>query len=344
MKEIQIILLGCITNRTMEEEKKLEDLLKENVEWGWIAGTLLRHRLNGNFFVGIGDTNRSSIPYKIKQAFAILSENYKKKNIINLRFTELLFDNLKENGIICAGLKGVVHNTSIYDLRARTSNDIDILLDENFYEKFDSIMKSLGFIQSADGGKTEASRKEKMIQIMNYHDLIPYYKKIDCWYMDQIKVDVNIHFDNRDNDITAAILNDGVKDYISNGYTIQGLKWLMHCLHLCVHYYREGTNSLWYEDERDIELYKLIDVENTFRRVNVLECEEIVRIAEKYKLENALYYTMYYLNQLFSSEKYEYVMELCKPKDVSYINKIKFPDGRHIIISDCLIERIFGVD
>lgn len=50
-KEIRIILLGCLCSRTVVEEQQLDNLLTEKIDWIWIVGQLLRHRLDGYFYV-----------------------------------------------------------------------------------------------------------------------------------------------------------------------------------------------------------------------------------------------------------------------------------------------------
>ena len=49
-KEIEIILLGVLQKKTENEQKKFDDLFFNNLDWAWITGELIRHRLNGIFF------------------------------------------------------------------------------------------------------------------------------------------------------------------------------------------------------------------------------------------------------------------------------------------------------
>lgn len=150
----------------------------------WITGQLIRHRLNGNFYSGMSASQRNYIVNKVRQAFDLMSCCYEAANKENLIFFQTLNEKCNKAGIVTAGLKGVVFNTYMYPLGARRSNDMDILVAEEDLKVFDSVMRELGFIQSLDGGRTEASRREKMIQIMNYHDLVPYFKRIELPYLD----------------------------------------------------------------------------------------------------------------------------------------------------------------
>jgi hypothetical protein len=325
--EIEVILLGCITDRSEKEEKRLNDLLRTSEDWAFITGELIRHRINGNFYTSLLPEQRKYIIGKVSQTFKILSRCYEEYNKNILEFFQKLTEKTDDAGISVAGLKGIIFNTILYKLGARRSNDIDILVEENDLKTFDDIMRKLGFIQSLDGGKTEASKKEKLIQIMNYHDLVPYYKFVDYSFMDFIKVDVNFHFDSKEHDITRAILNEGTYDYCGNGYIIRGLKWKSHLLHLCVHFYREASNSIWTSSARDVDLYKVVDIHNTLRCYRKEELLDWCKYVEKYQLNKQCYFTFFYLNRFYPNTIYTEIMRIIKPQDVSFLNKVETAGG-----------------
>lgn len=321
--EIEVILLGCITNRSEKEEERLNDLLRTSEDWAFITGELIRHRINGNFYTSLLPEQRKYIIGKVSQTFEILSRCYEEYNKKNLEFFQKLIEKTDAAGINVAGLKGMVFNVDLYKLGARRSNDIDILVEENDLNTFDDIMREMGFIQSLDHGKTEASKKDKLIQIMNYHDLVPYYKLVNYSFMDYIKVDVNFHFDSKKHDITRDILNEGTKDYVGNGYIVRGLKWKSHLLHLCIHFYREASNSIWTSSARDVDLYKIVDIQNTLRSYRREELLNWCKYVEKYQLNKECYFTFYYLNKFYSNKIYTQIMDQIKPQDVSFLNKVE---------------------
>lgn len=325
--EIELILLGCLARRNEKEEQRFNKLLEAPEDWAFITGELIRHRINGNFYTSMLPEQKKYIIYKVSQTFEILSKSYEEYNRIILDFFQKLIEETDEARIDVAGLKGVVFNSTLYKLGARRSNDIDILVEENDLITFDNIMRRLGFIQSMDGGKTEASKKEKLIQIMNYHDLVPYYKLVDYSFMDFIKVDVNFHFDSKEHDITRAILREGTQDYCGNGYIIRGLKWKSHLLHLCVHFYREASNSIWTSNARDVDLYKIIDIQNTLRSYRKEELLDWCKYVEKYQLNKQCYFTFFYLNRFYPNTIYTEIMRIIKPQDVSFLNKVETVGG-----------------
>ncbi len=322
-EEIKLILLGSISNRTEEEEELFEKILEQKLDWAWITGQLIRHRLNGNFYSCMTKKQRGYIIDKVRQTFDMLSCCYEACNKINLDFIQKLFEKCNEADIPVAGLKGVIFNTTIYPLSSRKSNDVDVLVKEKDLKIFDQIMSEMGLIQSLDGGRSEASKKEKVMQRMNHHDLVPYFKRIELPYMDCIKVDVNFQFDTNENEITDQILSDGLQIYKGNGYNVQGLIWQNHLLHLCVHFYREASNSLWTSTARDVDLYKLVDIENTFRKYSGNQLIDWVHSVQKYSLNDQCYFTLYYLNQFYPCKTYSEVMHLIEPKDLSFISEVR---------------------
>lgn len=326
-KEIELILLGCIAKRNEKEEERFSNLLECSEDWAFITGELIRHRLNGNFYTSMLPEQKKYIIGKVSQTFEILSRCYEEYNKNILDFFQRLVEKTDEVGVNIAGLKGVVFNTNIYKLGARRSNDIDVLVAEEDLKTFDDIMRKLGFIQSSDCGKTEASKREKLIQIMNYHDLVPYYKFVDLPYMDFIKVDVNFHFDSKKHDITRDILNEGTQDYKGNGYNVRGLKWKSHLLHLCVHFYREASNSIWTTSARDVDLYKIVDIQNTLRNYRKEELFEWCKYIDKYHLNKQCYFTLFYLNRFYPNITYTEIMEAIKPQDISFLNKVETSGG-----------------
>jgi|BioPla2DNA2_1021312.scaffolds.fasta_scaffold36651_4 hypothetical protein len=54
-KENRVILLGTLLKRTVEEDKELEELLIEKLDWAYIVGQLFHHRISGYFYYALGE-------------------------------------------------------------------------------------------------------------------------------------------------------------------------------------------------------------------------------------------------------------------------------------------------
>ncbi len=317
--EIKLILLSVVSDKTEEEKLKIDELYSHKLDWAWIFGELIRHRLNGYFLTQLTAEQKKAIYYKALQSFEILSNYYFNYNNEILSYIEKLFIKFEQHDIIFAGLKGVIFNSSIYNLFVRKSNDIDILVCESDLKKIDALLREEGFIQSLDGGKTEASKRDKLIQIMNYHDLVPYYKYVGDY---NLKLDINFQFEGKNDEITKDILSFGTEIYTGNGYKIRGLNRYTHLCHLAVHFYRETTNTLWTDTHRDLEIYKLVDIENTIRTYSIDDLNKWIDTASKFKLEKQCYFMLHYLNKFYPNERYCRLMERITPENDNYLNEI----------------------
>ena len=51
--ENELILLTSAINKSESEIKRIEDILSEPVDWGYIIGQLIHHRLTGYFMMGL---------------------------------------------------------------------------------------------------------------------------------------------------------------------------------------------------------------------------------------------------------------------------------------------------
>lgn len=304
-KEKKVILYGCLNKRTEQEEKELSMLLNEKLNWGYICGQLMHHRLCGYFYINMSNeigkmlTDSAKTLETIVNAQEIIThERYK--------FITRIFKKFDNEGIHYAALKGLVYGMTIYPYGARRSNDCDILIWEKDLDKADSILKQEGFVQSLDGGKSPASRREILIQRMNYHDTVAYYKAIDLIVDKEIKIDLNFHFDNKDNDITKRIIDYGTRVLKKDDYTMRALLPVTHFLHLCAHFFREGSDVIWTKWLRDVSLYKVIDLMNTLRDLE--DVSQCINVANEFNLNNALFYTLHYLNVFYYDPKIEFLL------------------------------------
>lgn len=117
---------------------------------------------------------------------------------INLEEICKVNDALEEAKIKFAVLKGAFFGCEMYEKGTRRSNDIDLLVYEDDLGKLDTCLRAMGYIQSnmSNGEMVEATKKEKIIQRMNYHDLVPYVKKTK---MGILELDINFLFDGNKN-------------------------------------------------------------------------------------------------------------------------------------------------
>lgn len=330
-KEEEVIMLGCIMTKTEAVKERLKELLNTPLDWAQIAGQLIHHRLMGYFFIGIENLDK----YVMAEFYRSAKLLCRAQRSITLKRYEILnpiISEMEKQGIKYACLKGLVFGVTIYPYEARRSNDCDFLVLESDLAKVNKILINEGFVQSADKGMTEATKKQKLIQRLNYHDLIPYYKKINSQLIDYIKIDINFHIDGKDNDITAKALEYGTELIEKNGNIIRSLKLPAHFMHLCVHFFREASNSLWTSQKRDILLYKIVDIYNTYNMMTELDVSESINLSTELNVTKALYFTLYYMDKFYPYSNVNKYLNEVQQYDIEEMNKI-YVTGENIFVN-----------
>lgn len=299
-KEIELILLAVLVDKNEQEVSRISEILNYDMDWIYIGGILVNHRLAGYFYDGLNEVQKSKVPKEISEIFKlIIDAQYRRQSYVN-REVDCINKELLKSKIRFAGLKGVIFGAMLYSKGNRRSNDIDLLVHEDDLTALDAALRSLGYIQSSlpNGRLIEATKKEKMLQRLNYHDLVPYIKHID--EIGFFEVDINFLFDGKENQIDDLVFEDGLQRYNGVDYSIMGFSPYMNLAFLCVHFYREATNSLWTNDKRDLTLYKLVDLINYIRRVKCeLDVERLKLIFDRLNIAHKCYYVFLTLEEFY---------------------------------------------
>lgn len=345
--EYRLLLLTAIKNRNLKEEEELKELFSKPLNWEIIGGQIINHRLGGYFLSGLNEEYKERVPEEFLKALELIKFSQRKQTIETIKLLKPILEDFEKNNVRYAGLKGIILNANMYNLGDRRSNDADLLVVEEDLENIDKILRNHGYIQTLmkNGEYKEASRREKLIQRMNYHDLVPYVKLLDNEFIKESEIDINFHFDSKDNDITEEVYNYGTEIYKNDLYNVRGLPWETNLAHLCVHFYREGTNSIWTKGKRDVLLYKIIDIINVFKSCDdEKRINEWINLIHKFKLEKQVYFTFYMISQLYENELMMSFMEEIKPEDTSYMFEIKI-EGEHRIVkrTEKFVDSIFNL-
>lgn len=174
LKENELILLTSLQEKTDVEIKRIEEIMSEPIELGYIIGQLIHHRLTGYFINCLPESCKKYLFKEVDKQLGLIARLNQVITSENMKYMQKIFNEFEEEGLCYAGLKGVIYNTSLYNIGMRRSNDIDILIPESDINKVDTILRRNGFIQSLNSNKPEASKRDKIIQRLNHHDLIPY--------------------------------------------------------------------------------------------------------------------------------------------------------------------------
>lgn len=315
-KEEELILIAVLTDRSEQEEAKLSALLPQELDWVYLSGLLVNHRLSGYFYNHLTECQKNILPREIREIFKLIVDAQKRRQVVINKEVNNLNSELIKNHLKFAGLKGVIFGAMLYNDGDRRSNDIDLLVSEEDLPLLDLVMQNMGYIQSnlPNGQLVKASRREKLIQRLNHHDLVPYVKSTDEGFLE---VDINFLFDEKNNPIDKLVFEDGVYQYSGNGYSIMGLSIQMNLAFLCVHFYREATDFLWTSDKRDLTLYKLVDIINFIRRVkNKIDIYKVVETFKHLNIDDKCYYVFSIVDEFYHDAFVTQIIEL-----LSYVDK-----------------------
>ncbi|WP_135548512.1 nucleotidyltransferase family protein [Paenibacillus cymbidii] len=332
--EKELILLAVLKNRSNAENNRIEEIAANELDWGWIGGQLLHHRLTGYFVIGLGPLAEQLMHEEFSKALELIMKSQAQQLAETNQIILPILKQFEESGIPYAALKGLVFNASLYEPGERRSNDSDILVMEDDLDRLDAILRKNGYIQSnrPNGEFKEASRKEKMIQRMNYHDLVPYVKQIDAVFMKIHEIDINFHMDSKDNDITKKVFMLGTERYKNGHYEVKGLPWETHLAQLCIHFCREGTSSIWSSGRRDVVLYKIVDIANTVRLAKDEEhLFQWISLMKQLSLDKACYYTLHYIAQFYPQLLSLQMLATVRPDDTAYLDEIAIAGEDRIV-------------
>ena len=330
--EYRLILIASLNMKTQYEIEQIYDLLETKLDWCEIAGQLFNHRLAGYFLLGLTKDQQKKIPRELRKAIELLIVAQRQQTIKKYEIIKPILAEFRKEKLRYAGLKGLIFNIDNYQMGIRRSNDIDLLVPELELSKLDEILRKFGYIQSflPEGKLVEASKKQKLIQRMNYHDLVPYVKAIDNGINE---IDINFIFDTKENEITQKIFNMELTEYKNDEYSVIGLPFETNLAFLCIHFFREGTNSLWTDGKRDVVLYKLVDIMNVIRKYkDVFNIEKWATLVKQLEIDHKCYYTFYMLAQFYpEDELLQKLLKLLEPVDKSYLFEVKIEGQNRIV-------------
>lgn len=315
--EHELILKSVLLNKTNIEKERISEILEMKINWGEVAGILLNHRLGGYFYLGFDEKQRMKMPKEIREALKLLVKAQKEQQQLMIEEIVNVNNELTSSKIRFAAIKGAFFGSEMYEFGTRRSNDMDLLVYEDDLEKLDVSLRKLGYVQSfmPNGKMIEATKKEKLIQRMNYHDLVPYMKEISSGILE---LDINFLFDGKENLVDSKVYNLGTQLYEGKNYNIVGLNMYTNLAFLCVHFHREATNTIWTESKRDVILYKLVDIINFVRFYGYkMNTVDLLKVLEELNVTEKAFFTFKIIEEFYDDE---YINELIG------ILELKIPD------------------
>lgn len=333
-KEQETIQLLASPILTEQQEKRLEHLLLQDMDYPYILGLLHLHRIEGMAWNNIKEKiigKRRN--FKFGFLFKML-QRYQKIQYLYFNEQKVEIDEvikiLNRNNIPYLILKGMSVADHVYFVPGiRISNDCDVLVHPDYLQSAVSAFENEGYIQGYyDSYKheiVEATRKEKITSVMRSHETIP-LKKISSSFkaMNHFTVDIQYTVDlmtsNRTNEILDEFFSRRIYLKNLNEY-YPALSWEDSLIFLCIHFYVEATVYDEVQNYKDFTIYKLLDIYMMLlSKESQIDFDKIVQFALKHRLEKPIYFTFYYLS-LFFEVNFDFINKL-NISDDSFLDQV----------------------
>ncbi|WP_027338547.1 nucleotidyltransferase family protein [Halonatronum saccharophilum] len=344
VKEKELVLE--LMNFQNPNQKRLVELLEEKLDWSRVLGYLTYHRVAGLAYYTIFKKCNLSSEMNINSEFKFnLHQIYEAQKLRTKYHKDLVSELAKEinkQDLPHAFLKGSVLAVSLYPQGCRVSKDIDVLLNTSDLKKFDKIIKKLGYIQGYyNQDKSQivpCDRKEILRWRMTTGEVVPYKKLVDRPVLNFAEIDINFSLDwlpERTSDAVAAFLKEVDYYEIEGGERFRSLSLEVFLIHLCIHLYKEAYVVNWIESQRDLTLYKFVDIYALIEDSNLkIDWNLFIKTVKKNDDGNdlikgcyfALEYTRILFEKLNKNNDFIKVLEELKPEDTKYLNQVINPE------------------
>ena len=329
-------------NRKLNEMLfRMSDIYNDQaIEFDNISGERLFGKIILNRIVNISYKNLKKHGCKKLGEFekplkTLYDENIRRAKVCvtNVEYVCKLFENAE---FPFAFLKGSYLISHLYELGDRTSNDVDILINESNIGAAKKILTDDGFKQGfvENGVFRAASRSELIMSKMNFGETIPFFKEVDGRF---IAVDINFSVDYKpmkDDSIITKMLSRTIKVPVGDA-TLVTLGFSDFVTYLCLHLYKEATTTEWVERRKDLNLYKFNDLYILFcEKADKPFYDELSKTINEYGVNRECYYALYNAMQIYDALKnkpdYVEMLQNIKPSDTKYLKEIVSPMEKKI--------------
>ncbi len=321
-------ILFTLSDYFMEADSELKSIEQESE----MLGELCTNRIAGIAYLNLKKLGNLRVIKEFENTLrAVYLDNVNRTQQYK-RNVKLISKLLENVGFPYALLKGAYLTTKVYEEGCRTSNDLDILAEEENVSAVQDILKANGFIQGYymknEGMIVPATRRDIILSKMNFGETVPFAKFIDG---NLFYVDINFSVDfkpEKEKKTVSELLStiEKVEYEDTYYYTLDKYAFLIH---LCCHLYKEATTMEWVKAGRDLQLYKFSDINVYLHDRSKEYFDELLVIIETMQLEKECYYTI--ANTLIvypglkTNKELTDFLDRLRPSDCSFMKEIIDP-------------------
>lgn len=312
-KEAKLVLHTSVINPTVEDKKKIKEVISYDLDWGYFLYLCTHHRVIPLVWKNLSELNlinymENHVRRVMKSAVNGIAFHNKAVFKEVKRINELLF----QKGIKTVLLKGCNLAPFVYgDINLRQFGDIDILVHLENIQVITKILEEEGYIQGFldvnSGSIIPATREEKLFKRLNTHETVEFIKlnqDINCPYF---MIDINFSIiwrgsDNKKKVFDCCELINSAERKSINSISMYCISAENQVIQLSAHLYSEAVffcfHSNWYRDKSDLNLIKFCDINELIIKNNI-NWDYLYELVKAINMDEAVYYSLTLLKKLF---------------------------------------------
>ena len=317
---------------------RLKDLLAQDLDYPYLLGHILHHRMGAVAYHVLKQTGLlGQVHREFRNTLRTVYESHRAQAESMQTALSMIAGMLADLPTPYAVLKGS-YLTGLYPQGLRTSNDIDVLVNQEQVSVLTARLKKNGFIQGhiRDESLVPASRQEILASRMNRGETVPFIRPVGLEQMEYLEIDVNFSVDykaRQETDIVSRLIDRReplVRTACGRLYTLCKTDFLID---LCLHLYKEATIFSWVQMKRDQSLYKYCDIYLLIHQwMKAAYAQSLAQQIRSYGVQRECYYALNGTRLSFQIHKREldWLLDAICPEDTAFMNEVLDPMANRI--------------
>ena len=348
--EQKLVITASRVTFSKKDEADLLAITKEKINWYDVYKYATKNKVLPLMWKNLCNRNlEGSVPPHLRQVFQFFYLGIHNRSKHFIKEASKILTTMSQNNIVCTPLKGSYLIPNIFqDYGIRGMNDIDCMVKRSDSSKIIKVMNSMGYMQGTLDLKNKVvnpfTREQEILWKSKMSNLAAFYKINKSGYHEFTKFDFTISLDlDLKYELVDIMLERSIKDKKSDYYILKKSDFFIH---LCCHLYKEATNATFIVFHKDLNLIKFCDIrEFILQKMDKDSVLEAVEDSKKLGLEKALYYTLYYLREIYSDGYETPLLNSMNIEDVSFMNKFNNrEEGTQTTWKKSFWERLFSED
>jgi hypothetical protein len=346
--EAELVLCLCRPNPTPAQTRRAEELLRADLDWGRVTEHAARHRVLPAVF-----SNVTALGGRMGEVFRQLARatmlyNGARFDAFRREFTRLRAA-FEDRALAALPRKGIYLASAVYpDPAWRAMGDIDFLVRRRDSDALRAVMHDLGYQQgsvSADYRRvTPISREVEAFWLLHAGSMPSFVRPVNDSVLDVFAVDLRYSIlepaMNKKFDMESIFAGSRRAWFQGRQTTLCSRADFF--LDVCVHLYREAVTLTAIEHQKDIRLYKYVDVAELLASPSEApDPTELARLCSAADLRKEMFFVLSQTAQLLADSVPANLLDALDPGSHGYLDEYGTVDGKPGTWQDPLPVRAF---